>query len=199
MRFKTRLLQTTAILFLAAASGYSQSFSFGVKAGLPINDAYTNIPGADGGSSHFVDRYTVGPSLEYQLPANFSLEADLLYRHSGYDVIGGALANAPNGNVSVRDFQVPMMVKYTLPKERYRPFVDFGVAYRHLLTSGAAVLRDPQNADTFGVVLGAGVAMKWKRIWVAPELRYSGWGEKAFTTYTTSHVNQTDLLVGFTF
>ena len=200
MRFETRSLQIAATLFFVAAIGYSQSLSWGIKAGLPINDAYTDIPVADGGSGHFVDRYTVGLSVEHRIPANFSLEADLLYRHSGYDVVGGFLANTPNGNVGVHDFQLPMMVKYTVPTERYRPFVDFGGAYRHITTTGNfSPLLNPQHANAGGVVLGAGVAMKWKRIGISPEIRYTGWGEQAFTRYTTSHQNQADFLVGFTF
>lgn len=200
--FARRLLQFGAVAFLAALPAYSQSISYGVKAGVPLTDAYTGLAIPDGGSGHFNDRYTVGPTVEFKLPIHFSFEIDVLYRHSGFDAVGGVLANTPNGNVSVKDFQLPLMVKYEMPLTRFRPFVDFGAAYRHLSTSGnaAPALQDAEHADIAGIVLGTGVAFQWGRVKVTPEIRYTGWAQSAFSNVAvTSNVNQGDLLVGFTF
>lgn len=196
------LLRFGAVVFLAALPAYSQSISYGVKAGVPLSDAYTGIAIPDGSSGHFNDRYTVGPTVEFKLPIHFSFEIDLLYRHSGFDAVGGLLANAPNGNVGVKDFQLPLMVKYQMPRTGFRPFVDFGAAYRHLSTSGNAPpsLQDAKHADLAGIVLGTGVAFQWGNLKVTPEIRYTGWGQSAFSNVAvTSNVNQGDFLVGFTF
>ncbi len=201
MSFAKYLRYFSVVALFAAGPAYSQ-YSFGVKAGVSMTDAYTNNPIADGGSGHFNDRYTAGLTAEYRFTTHFSLEADVLYRHSGFDAIGGFLANTPNGSVDVKDFQVPILVKYEVTLGRLQPFVDFGAAYRHLSTSGRAApeLQDAQHADIAGPVIGVGVAFKWRRVKISPELRYSGWSQTAFNNVAvTSNQNQGDFLVGFTF
>ncbi len=199
-QFTTGLIQIMTVALLTVAPAYSQ-VSFGIKAGVPLNNAYTTNTIPDGTTGQSNPRYTVGVTVEKQLPANFSIEADVLYRHSSFYGFGGPPLT-PNGKVEADTFQVPLMVKYEVPLSKVSPFVDFGAAYRHVHSSGngAPDLVGAQHADSAAIVLGAGVAFKWRRVKISPEIRYTGWAQHAFdNAAVTSNVNQADLLVGFTF
>ncbi len=70
------------ILFLVAtATALAQSpFGFGLKAGVPLNDALSTTPGGAINYFQSTHRYTIGPYAEFRLPSGFSVELDALYR-----------------------------------------------------------------------------------------------------------------------
>src|ERR1700736_4945450 len=72
-------------LVLFASPAFAQSFSFGVKGGVPLPDAFW--AGRDSRSYSSVPRrYTAGPTVEIGLPVfRLSVEADALYRRIGWD------------------------------------------------------------------------------------------------------------------
>jgi hypothetical protein len=186
-------------LLFAAVSAYSQMLSAGAKAGVPLTDAYTDVQVADGASSHFIDRYTVGPTAEFHFPFHLSVEVDALYRHSGFYVIG---AHVPTGNASVNEWQIPLLAKYeAIPLGPIRPFVDGGVAYRHLSDSLASVVSlAVQNPNNAGIAIGGGITLKILHMRLSPEVRYTHWSQVAFSnSAVVSTNNQADFLVGFTF
>ena len=78
-----RLLKTaifSTLFICAVAPGYSQLLSFGVKAGVPLNDALNGHSNGGGLVSTSTDRWLIGPTIELHLPFRLSFEADALYR-----------------------------------------------------------------------------------------------------------------------
>ncbi len=192
------------LLLLAIVPAHSQLVSIGVKAGVPLTNAYSDAQVAAGGSTHFVDRYTVGPTVEIHLPFHFSFEVDALYRHSGFGIIGGPVQNA---SATVNEWQIPLLGKFEAPLGPIRPFVDAGVIYRHLsaniTTSGTSFVQTSlgvQNPDNAGFAVGGGVALKLLHIRLSPEIRYTHWAQTAVSNLAVlSKNNQADFLVGLTF
>jgi hypothetical protein len=186
------------LLLFAVVSAYSQSLSFGVKAGVPVTDAYADLQTPNGTASHFADHYTVGPTIELHLPFQLSIEADALYRHSGFGINGGTGGTASS---SVNEWQIPLLAKVEIiPLGPIRPFVDGGLAYRHLSVNTSGTGLTVQNPNNSGFVLGGGVTLKLLRLRLAPELRFTHWGQVAFSNLAvSSSQNQADFLVGFTF
>ena len=196
-------MKLSFLLLLAIVSANSQVFSIGVKAGVPLTDAYSDVQVADGAASHFEDRYTVGPTAEVHLPFHLSFEVDALYRHSGFGINGG---HGADGNASVNEWQIPLLGKYEMPLGPVRPFIDAGVAYRHLsvgLSNSLSLLQTElaaQNPDNAGFVIGGGIGLKILHIRLSPEIRYTHWGQTAFSNGAVlSTNNQADFLVGLTF
>ncbi len=191
-------MKLALLLLFSLLPAYSQLLSLGVKAGVPLTDAYNDLFVPDGGASHFNDHYVIGPTAEIHLPFHLSVEADALYRHSGFGVNGGFLGGIPNGIFSVNDWQVPVLGKYELPFGfgPLHAFADAGPVYRHVSSNTSY---PPQNPSSAGFAVGGGVTLKVLHIRIAPEIRYTRWAETAFNYFSVSTANQADFLVGFTF
>jgi hypothetical protein len=187
-----------SIFLLAALPAFSQLVSVGVKAGVPAIDAYTPQPVGDGGANFSEDRYIVGPTAEIHLPLHFSFEADALYRRSSFYIVGG---HGYNGNATINEWQIPFLAKYEAPFRIFRPFADAGVVFRHLSTNdGGVTALDPQHPNSAGIAAGGGLALKFGRIRISPEMRFTHWGQTVFSNAAVvSNNNQADFLVGFTF
>lgn len=72
-------MRKTFFLFLvAAASAPAQLFGFGIKAAMPLNDALSVKPSGAIAYLENTHRYTIGPFVEFRLPARFSVEIDAL-------------------------------------------------------------------------------------------------------------------------
>ncbi len=204
-------------LALAGAS-FAQIFSIGVKAGVPLTDFVDAAKGDH--SAYFTNtkRYTVGPTVEFHLPARFSFEIDALYKRIGFDgqsvSAGSSTLTGTRGN----SWEFPALVKFELFPGPVRPFVDAGAAIRHI--SGIKQVRQIVSAGTFssvestnppelnkntdvGLAFGAGIALKLGRVRISPELRYTRWGGENLrdpvNALLHTHRNQGDFLIGFTF
>jgi hypothetical protein len=186
------------LLLVFSSLGFSQ-FSFGVKAGIPLNDAYYDYKSLvryGTATNPTTQRFLIGPTLEVHLPGRFSIEADAIYRRSSFDY---SLANA---NASIHDvarnLEFPLLAKWEITPGPIRPFVDGGVSFRHIFLD-----RDPgflTNPTTTGGVLGAGITLKAGRVRISPEIRYTRWGSTALDLPSFRSVrNQGDFMVGFTF
>jgi hypothetical protein len=187
------------LLLISLLPAYSQLASFGVKAGVPLTDAYQDInEGARLTFSQLNNRYTVGPTAEIHFLFHLSLEADALYRHSNFGVSGGGFAGAtPNGIFSVNDWQVPVLGKYQLPGvPMVHPFVDAGPVYHHVSSNNSY---PPANPNSPGFAVGGGITFRLLVLRLSPEIRYTHWNQSAFTSGAMSTNNQADFLVGFTF
>ena len=185
-----------AILLFASAPAYPQIFSFGAIGGVQLTDSYTNVGVPNGGSSHSNDRYVIGPTVEFHFPFHLSLEGDALYRRSGFSING---FNVGFANVTVDDWQFPILLKYEFPYGPARPFFDAGLVFRQVSSSAAFPL-NPLNASSHGFAIGGGVAIKLGRTRLSPQIRFSHWNNAAFgNEAVTSTSDQADLLVGFTF
>lgn len=71
---------TAFLLVSAAATMAAQPISIGVKAGVPITDAFETLRGNQAAYSTNTHRYLVGPTIQLNLPAHFSIEVDGLYK-----------------------------------------------------------------------------------------------------------------------
>jgi hypothetical protein len=187
----------STLLLVSGPPAYSQVFSFGVKAGIPLTSPYTTEQVPDGGASASELRFTVGPTIEVHLPFHLSVEADALWRQSSFSWGGGSINPV---YASVNDWQVPLLVKYEGKVGPLHPFIDGGVVYRHVSIGGAP---PPTNPNMAGVTVGGGGMLKVWHLRLSPELRYTRWPTAAFSQaypgFVISQSNQLDLLVGFTF
>lgn len=194
------LVESLVLLLVAMEPAYSQLVSVGVKAGVSWTDSYSGVTVPDGGSSHSNDRYIIGPTAEIHFPFRLSLEVDGLYRSSEFSLIGGGLANLPNGTVTVSDWQIPVLGKYEVMPGPVRPFLDAGVVYRHVSGALAQDFLAAQNPSSAGFAFGGGVGFKLGHIRLSPEVRFTHWGVTAFSNAAVvSSNNQADFLVGITF
>ncbi len=191
-------MPVAAIALTAVPLAYSQTFSFGVKAGVPLTNVYTTDQIANGGASASEQRFTIGPTAEVHLPLHLSIEADALWRRSSFSEIGPVGYFHP----SVNDWQIPILAKYELTLGPLHPFADGGLVYRHVSLSASSLLQ-PTNPNTAGVAVGGGITLKLLHLRLSPEIRYTRWPTPPFSsTYAgpvSSTGNQVDLLVGLTF
>ncbi len=215
MNYSRKLAWLAAVPALLGA-GEAGRVTVGVKAGVPITDAFNVARGTD--ASYFTNtkRYLVGPTFEVRLPARFSVEVDGLYKRVGYQydarnpfVYSKTVANS---------WEFPLLGKFEILPGPVRPFVDAGASLRHL--SGVRQVRQTiagasfsqvefNNAAEFnkrndvGLVFGFGVAFKLGPVRISPELRYTRWGGENLRDPVSSLLrtnrNQGDFLLGFTF
>jgi opacity protein-like surface antigen len=190
--------------------------SIGVKGGVPITDAVDAAKGATSAYFTGTKRYLVGPTVEFHLPARFSIEVDALYKRIGYqyDASGPFVYSKTVAN----SWEFPLLGKFEILPGPVRPFVDLGVSVRHLsgikqirqTISGASFNRvELNNAVEFnkrndvGLTGGFGVAFKMGPVRISPEFRYTRWGGENFrdpiNALLRTNRNQGDFMVGFTF
>lgn len=210
--------KTLLIVMLGcASSAYPQLFSAGIKAGFPTTSELQGDP-----SGSYVRPYIVGLTGEIRLRRQFSLEADILYRRSGFGASFDTYAfGAPPfppflvvQRSRVNDWQIPLLGKWESGVKPFQPFIDAGISYRHI--SGGSVsdyfsLLGPSSSQstaattkTFstGATVGGGLELKLLRLRVSPELRYTRWFSPPYIgNYLPIRMsaNQIDLLIGFTF
>ena len=192
------MLKVFPLLLLFSSIGLGQ-FSFGVKAGIPMNDAYNDYKSllqTGTATNPATQRFLYGPTIELHLPARFSIELDALYRRSSFDyTLAGATALIHN---VARNYEFPLLAKWEVTPGPIRPFVDAGVSFRHVtLSHDAGFLKDPTNT---GGVLGVGLTLRAGPVRISPEIRFTRWGSTALELPSFRSVrNQGDFLVGFTF
>jgi opacity protein-like surface antigen len=207
-----------SFLLSASVAANAQLVSLGVKGGVPLNDAFESVQGNS--SSYVINtkRYTVGPTIEFHLPARLSIEVDALYTRLGFDnsatVDGQPFYSVTRAN----SWQFPVLGKFEITPGPIRPFIDFGATFRNI--SGLRQVRSVVSAGTLdnvtfdnapefnkrndiGLTFGAGIAFKAGRIRLSPEFRYTRWGGENFRDPVDALLrttrNQGTFLVGFTF
>lgn len=178
-------------MLLSALPAGAQFLTFGVKAGVPLTDAFSVGSHANVDTSSYQRRFIIGPSIELRFFPRLAFEFDALYRRDGFQYntrIGSA-------KVAVNDWQFPFLGKFFLGAGALRPFVDAGIAYRHIANAN----NDP---NTGGFTIGGGLDLKLLMLRVAPEIRYVHWGTPAYDLgegVLVSSSNQADFLLGVTF
>lgn len=182
---------------IAVLPAYSRLFSFGVKVGVPLTNAYTPLL-IEGSVND--PRVAIGPTVEVRLPLHLSFEVDALWRTSSYSVtIPPALNFGGTYASTYTDWQIPFIAKYERGSGPVHPFIDAGVVLRHV--SGSSSTNPPWHPNTAGVAVGGGVTVKLPHLRLSPEIRYTGWPTPFPLGFflPTSAGNQVDLLVGITF
>jgi opacity protein-like surface antigen len=195
---------------LAASAAYPAGlFSFGVKGGVPLNDAFN---GAKTGSiSYFTNnnRYTVGPELDINLPFGFGIEADALYRRLEFQ----SQTVSTSSDTTANAWSFPVLLKKRFGPGPIKPYVSAGPTFRGLTnitervtafsststTDNPASLRDRFNT---GFTAAAGLQLGTEAFRISPEIRYTRWGWENFRSVNSllrSNPDQWDFLVGITF
>jgi len=206
--------QLTAAFLLLSSSLLAQPLSFGVKAGVPITDAFETFRGNQGSYFTNTKRYLIGPTVQVNLPGRFAIEVDALYKRIGYQY-EQPLPDTVYAKTVANSWEFPLLVKWAILPGPVRPFVDAGASVRHI--SGVNQFRSVANAagitinnatefnkrNDIGFVFGGGVEFKLGRVRISPELRYTRWGSENFrdplNALLRTNRNQGDLIVGFTF
>jgi hypothetical protein len=200
-------MRLVMLLSLSAVSLFSQPFTAGVKAGVPLTDFTNAVSTQNFAINTFTNRYIIGPTMELRLPFGLGVEFDALYRHFGADAV------SLFGTASLRSgaWEFPLLAKYRFPSRIVRPFVSAGVAWNTLsgldrtVSIGGTVLQPDiaVHKDTIaGFVIGGGLDIHALFLHVSPEIRYTRWGSQHFTSTNSlisSNQNQAEFLVGFTF
>jgi hypothetical protein len=205
------------LLFLAGARGYSQPFSFGVKAGVPVTDLVSLGPFSDvfTVTAGTTNRYVIGAFLEVRLPSHLAVESNLLYRHLNYQDQHLSVSPAGSGGVNERFtagfLEIPFLLKYRFSRGTVRPYLDAGPTIGRLVgTSNSFVFtpaipsispvagtdRNPaalRDQTKLGVAISGGCDVRLGFLHVSPELRYTHWTSQDLIN---SNQNQLELLFG---
>jgi opacity protein-like surface antigen len=207
---KSDIMRSLLLLFLGVGTAFCQGpFSFGVRLGVPVTDAFNTVENSNYTFNTTTDRYIVGPTAELHLPFGFGLEVDALYRHMSYTGTG-LVGSITGSSVNSGDWEFPLLVKYRFPMKLVRPYIDGGVAWDKLSGLTASVKDSIANQSptvvnqntTAGFVLGGGIDIHIIKIHLMPELRYTRWGSAQFSDPSGllhSTQNQAECLVGITF
>ena len=197
-----RLTFFLSLLFLFASAGYGQRLlSFGVKAGVPLTDAFSDHTaiGVDTITHSFSSskNYAAGVMLELRLPLGFSVEADALYRPLNLTVDNRVLPSVTSHfSNDVDSLEFPILAKYHfLHVPVVRPYIEAGPIFRTVGSSGSYL-------SNGGFAMGGGVDIKLLLVRVSPEIRYSRWGQDATVTSflaAPSNINQAEFLIGLSF
>jgi opacity protein-like surface antigen len=198
---------------LGAVSAWAQLFSYGVRAGVPLNEFLDAAKSQQFAFNSTTDRFIVGPTAELHLPFGLGVEFDILYRRFDYNgsgtLAGVVTSNSATGNA----WEFPLLAKYRFPTKMVHPYVDAGVAWdtlsglkqaitRNSLTTSTSSPAELNTTATRGFVMGAGLSVKVLVIHLSPEIRFTRWGAQHFIDANGllhSNVNQGECLVGITF
>ena len=201
------------LLLLGAVSAWAQLFSYGVRAGVPLNNFLDAAKSQQFAFNSTTDRFIVGPTAELHLPFGLGVEFDILYRRFDYNgsgtLAGVVTSNSATGNA----WEFPLLAKYRFPTKMVHPYVDAGVAWdtlsglkqaitRNSLTTSTSSPAELNTTATRGFVMGAGLSVKVLVIHLSPEIRFTRWGAQHFIDANGllhSNVNQGECLVGITF
>ena len=199
-------------MLLASGAVFGQGFSFGLKGGVPLTDA-VDVLDRD---RYFSNKapFVIGPVVELRLFAGLSAEANLLYRRVEYSSTPQETPQTTT-RTSGQTWEIPVLAKYRMPGELFRPFFSAGLSYRRLarfeqrvstggLTGTVQVVDPPEleGRSTGGATVGGGVELSLPLIRVSAELRYTRWGSSSIKSAVTGlapQLNQADFLLGILF
>jgi opacity protein-like surface antigen len=183
----TRIL---TLFVLVSTAAVCQPISVGVKGGVPFGDAFTFTGGkltVPTNTAHWI----IGPMVELHLPLGLSVEADALYRSYQISETGS-------------EWQFPILGKYKFLAGPVRPYVGAGVNFNHVSGFPKLVTGTIPHATAAGFSLEGGVEFKLLRLRLAPELRFTHWGNpnidlNPINIGLKSSQNQAMVLVGLSF
>ena len=183
-------LYTLALFVVTTAGALCQPVSVGLKGGVPFGDAFT-VSGGKLTLPATTDHWILGPMFEVHLPLGISVEADALYRRYQISGSGG-------------EWQFPILGKYKFGIGPVRPYVGAGVNFNHVTGFSNLLSGGVPHAGTSGLTLEGGIEFKLLRLRLAPELRFTHWGNpnidlNPLNIGLKSSQNQAMVLVGFSF
>jgi hypothetical protein len=202
------------IFYLWPHFAWSQHISVGLKAGVPLREAFQKdvlIPRF--GYTFNTKRYTVGPTADVSLPLGLRFEADVLYKRLDYDSTIMGVDTFTRSATKANSWEFPLLLQKEFLAARLSPFGDIGVALRHVggtshivntvfpsrvfeLTTRPSELT---HEWTNGFIIGGGIEFRAGRLWLSPELRNTRWIRENFRTPASifqSNLNEADVLLG---
>ena len=189
-------MRTLVLALILAAPASAEIFSLGVVVGTPLTDVTRTTTIAGLNYLRNSTLFTIGPSLQVNLPLGLRVEADALYRPVAY--------KAATNDVSASQFRFPVLVQRHLGSyPLLKPYAEAGLSFDHLtnLSQAASLLPNRPGAIVqtthAGFVLGAGVDIKVPFVRVSPEIRYTRQFSSDFQGI--SDLNQAEFLVGIRF
>jgi hypothetical protein len=199
---------TFTALFVFSAASFAQMLgpvSIGVKAGIPLTDAFYNTTLSPGQSLYSNSQnYILGPSVEMRLPFRTSVEFDALYRPLTF---GTTTASVINGSAvlsrtstTLSTWEFPLLFKHHFvghDSERWiKPYVEVGPSFR----STASQLNYLSGK---GVTAGLGADFKPVLVRLSPEFRYTHWTADGVQSIgeapLASRKDQVEFLLGVSF
>src|SRR5579885_2019028 len=106
------MMRPAFVLLLAAGAALAQPFTWGVRAGVPLNDAFNTVSNQNFTFNTNTNRYLIGPTAELHLPFGLGVEVDVLYRHFNYQDLIGSGANAVTSVNTAGAWEFPVLLKY---------------------------------------------------------------------------------------
>ncbi len=188
-------LGATGLSLSAFGQESSSPIGFGVKGGVPLNDAF--VVRQENPVDYIADthRYTFGPYVEVRLPAGFGVELDALYQTYEYRQV----VPAPTIDQNSHAWEFPLVVKKRFLPGPVKPYVEAGAAFSHLSVGDVRELND---RNTWGLVVGGGVDLKVGPVHFTPEVRYTRWTSHQFDspgTLLQSNLNVASVMLGIGF
>ena len=193
--------------FFAMSAG-AQTFSFGVLGGAPFTDVVNSQNNLN--SVSYVansTNFTVGPTVQINLPLSLRFEVDALYRPYSFLAsplsvvsVGPSVSQLPATPVtaSASEWRFPFLLQYRFHTPIVKPFLEAGVSFDHLADISAAAQNVGSiNSSNAGFVIGGGADIKIPLIRLSGELRYTHQGSAYFAGL--SNVNQAEVLFGIHF
>ncbi|MEP7354959.1 MAG: outer membrane beta-barrel protein [Acidobacteriota bacterium] len=189
-RTYSRFLVTAIFLWAAAGVAYSQPLGIGFKLGVPFDDGLKVFPIATFSPLNPKGQpFVFGPYLEVRLGKKWAIEADGLHRSYNFQ---SSVSQATGTS-----WEFPVVIKRRFGNNILRPYFEGGAAFSRISDIKFATLEHRSN---YGVVAGVGMELNLVLLKIAPELRYTGWGQQNFTTTgLQSTRNQLAVLVNFGF
>ena len=206
----TRIAVFVAFLCVMLGSPLSgQEFRIGFVGGTPITSSYVPVtsvyPGdpinppsiftAETGPRSFI----AGITLEALISSRFSIEGNVLHRNLWAKTIytlnpgSPAASTTADAFVASTTWEFPLLFKYTMSANRWRPFVDGGASFRSLERTGAP------GPSRRGLTGGAGVAIEFGRIQLTPQLRYTRWAQGESNGYYDVKRDQLEFVTGISY
>lgn len=146
------------------AFGQLGPVSIGVKAGVPLSDAFDfkapDSCAATAAVCSFINyssktkRYTFGPTIELRLPYGLGIEFDALYNRLNYDsYFFRRTPSSGHGSTFTSTRAVrwtfPLLLKWHHDVHRISPFIDGGIAFDHISRVGSNFANFNQDFSGF--------------------------------------------------
>jgi hypothetical protein len=182
---------------VTAAAMYGQAISVGAIGGVPFQDLEntTTISGIQ-----YLPKgpnFTVGPTVQVNLPLHLRVEFDALARPTSFQVSN----LVGTSKTSATEWRFPLIVQYRLGKAPVvHPFIGVGASFEHLYQIKNAITSGPGSIATnspAGMLLDAGLDFKFGPARLSTELRYTRQFNSSILDL--SQLNQGEVLVGVRF
>jgi hypothetical protein len=196
------------ILFtLISTSAFAQGLlSFGIKGGVPLTDAFEVAQSGNFGYVQDTKRWTLGPTIQLNLPVGFAVEFNAMYRRLNYNS-----TDIEQRGVRANSWQFPLLLKYRFGDGSVRPYIAGGGAFQHIsdIRQVSHVLGESDNSpelnerNNVGAIIAGGIQLGGGGLSISPEIRYTRWGSENFRDNVREllhfNQNQAEFLIGITF